>query len=244
MDPGGAQDGTLRARTVDGSLVVAPREGRVIRFGRDPDQVNLCLGIDDLRVSRRQGELTFRERRWWLHNVGKPCIRLPDRELFTGEEPVPLPIGHTPMFVSGSGNREHLLEVHVTGQDGHRSSVKPGDTTREHSIWPLSDAERLTMIVLGQRYLMHERGAQPLPWRLVVEQLTELAPDTAWRIKKVEHLVGRVRSRLSDAGVAGLRRTEVSEPIGNTLNHNLIRELIRSGTVVPADLGRLDLDQF
>lgn len=38
----------------------------------------------------------------------------------------------------------------------------------------------------------------------------------------------------------GLVRDEVPEPIGNVLNHNLIRELMLSGTLVPFDLTRLD----
>jgi hypothetical protein len=34
--------------------------------------------------------------------------------------------------------------------------------------------------------------------------------------------------------------SEVSRPIGNQLNDHLIRELIRSATLVPTDLQRLD----
>ncbi|WP_212612401.1 hypothetical protein [Pseudonocardia hierapolitana] len=57
----------------------------------------------------------------------------------------------------------------------------------------------------------------------------------------IRHLVGRVRARLSRAGVAGLTREEVSGPVGNALNHNLITELVRSTTLVPPDLRRLEL---
>jgi hypothetical protein len=40
--------------------------------------------------------------------------------------------------------------------------------------------------------------------------------------------------------VAGLRAIEVPTPIGNQLNDNLLRELLRTGTLEPADLTRLD----
>jgi hypothetical protein len=95
--------------------------------------------------------------------------------------------------------------------------------------------------VLGQRYLLHEPNPQPLTWRQAADQLGELQPPAAqWSAKRVEHLVGRVRARLSRAGVAGLTREEVSGPVGNALNHNLITELVRSTTLVPPDLRRLD----
>jgi hypothetical protein len=56
----------------------------------------------------------------------------------------------------------------------------------------------------------------------------------------VEHLVGRVRARLSRAGVAGLTREEVAGSVGNALNHNLLTELVHSTTLVPPDLRRLE----
>jgi hypothetical protein len=48
-----------------------------------------------------------------------------------------------------------------------------------------------------------------------------------------------VRERLAtgDHPVPGLRREDgVAEPVGNTLNHNLILALLRSTTLLPADL--------
>lgn len=56
----------------------------------------------------------------------------------------------------------------------------------------------------------------------------------------VEHLVVGVRTRLSRDGVAGLTRAEIGEPVGNSLNHNLLRELLLSTTLVPPDLALLD----
>jgi hypothetical protein len=51
-----------------------------------------------------------------------------------------------------------------------------------------------------------------------------------------------VRQRLSAKGVPGLTREEVGEPVGNTLNHNLLVALLRSTTLRPADVEVLDGD--
>ena len=40
----------------------------------------------------------------------------------------------------------------------------------------------------------------------------------------------------------GLTREEVGEPVGNTLNHNLLVTLLRSTTLRPADVEVLDGD--
>ncbi|MFF3573845.1 hypothetical protein ACFYXQ_39445 [Nocardia jiangxiensis] len=52
---------------------------------------------------------------------------------------------------------------------------------------------------------------------------------------------GTVRNRLSRAGVAGLTRAEVGEPVGNALNHNLIQELLQTTTLAPFDLAHIDV---
>ncbi|WP_338058584.1 FHA domain-containing protein [Streptomyces noursei] len=103
--------GTLHARTVTGGIEVPPRTGLTVRFGRGerPD-VDLGVGVDDLRVSRRHGQLTFRGRQWWLTNTGQ--LRLPrGRMVHVSSEPVPLAPGYTPLFVRGAGFREHLVEL-------------------------------------------------------------------------------------------------------------------------------------
>lgn len=41
--------------------------------------------------------------------------------------------------------------------------------------------------------------------------------------------------------MSGLTRDEVGEPVGNTLNHNLITELLLTTTLVPPDLAEIDL---
>ncbi|MFD1052532.1 FHA domain-containing protein, partial [Kibdelosporangium lantanae] len=65
-------------------------------------------------------------------------------------------------------------------------------------------------------------------------------PDVRWTAKKIEHRVAAVRDRLSRAGVPDLTREEVGEPVGNSLNDNLLRELVRSTTLAPEDLRVMD----
>jgi hypothetical protein len=231
--------GTIVAKSVDGGITVGPRPGRSVLFGRNADDVHVCIGADDRRVSRRHGELRCDGGRWWLRTLGKAPIRLPDRRLFPAEEPVPLAEGYTPVFLSGS--REHLLEVYVVGHGGDSRAADPSRATIAPATWPLSAEEKLALVVLGQNYLLHEPNPQPLTWRQAADQLGELRPPASqWSAKKVEHLVGRVRARLSRAGVAGLTREEVAGPVGNALNHNLLTELVRSTTLVPPDLRRLE----
>jgi hypothetical protein len=233
--------GTIYALAIAGGITIGPREGRTIVFGRNRPEVHVCVGEDDRRVSRHHGVLTRRLDKWWVSNTGRLPVRFPgSRLLFTEDEPVPLAEGYTPLFVRGSGGREHLLELFVAGSDGQQPWSRHGDPTQPPKTWKLSDVERLALIVLGQRYLLHEAYPQPLSWRQAADHLTELQPDAAWGAKKVEHLIVAVRARLSKGGVPGLTRDEVGEPVGNTLNHNLIRELMESTTLVPPDLRLLD----
>lgn len=232
--------GTLVAQAIGSEITVGPREGRAILFGRLADEVHVCVGGDDRRVSRQHGLLTCRRNRWWVRNTGRLPVRLPSQLLFTNEEPVPLAEGYTALFVQGSGGREHLLEVYVVGPDGDRPRAQSAEVTYQPRIWPLSDTEQLALIVLGQRYLLHEPNPQPLSWQQAADQLAELQPAASWGPKRLEHIVVKVRDRLSRAGVAGLRRDDVPGPVGNVLNDNLLRALVHSTTLVPTDLDRLD----
>ncbi|MBF6175152.1 hypothetical protein [Nocardia blacklockiae] len=72
--------------------------------------------------------------------------------------------------------------------------------------------------------------------------LAQLEPDAGWKRRRVEELVTAVRQRLSRLGVPGLTADEVPQPIGNMLNHNLIQQLMQSGTLVPRDLALIDFD--
>ncbi|MGW0521311.1 FHA domain-containing protein [Crossiella sp. NPDC003009] len=232
--------GTLHVLSVTGGITVGPREGRQIVFGRNRPDVHVCVGEHDRRISRHQGALTRRGDRWWISNLGRLPLRLPGARLLCNQdEPIPLAAGYTPLFVRGTSGREHLLEVHVRAQDGEGPDIQHGASTSPPHTWALTPAEKLALVVLGQRYLLHELYPNPLSWRQAAEHLKEIRPEEDWTQKKVEHLVLGVRNRLSRGGVPGLTREEVGEPIGNTLNHNLIRELMENTTLVPPDLGLL-----
>lgn len=92
-------------------------------------------------------------------------------------------------------------------------------------------------MVLGQRYLLHDPRPQPLTWKETAAQLAEFQPTAGWGPKRVEHLVTGVRTRLSRNGVPWLTREEIGEPVGSTLNDNLLRELLLSTTLVPPGPG-------
>lgn len=233
--------GTLFALAVGGGMRLGPGAGRQVLFGRNRPAVHVCLGEDDPLVSRHQGTLTHREGHWWISNQGRLPIRLAHgRLLFTGEGPLPLDTGYSPLFVRGSRHREHLLEVYVTDRDGAAPTPLPEDITLPPRTWILSAQERLVLVVLGQRYLLHELRPQPLTWQDTAAQLGRLQPDVTWGPKKVEHVVAAVRGRLSRDGVPFLTREEVGEPVGNTLNDHLLRELLLSTTLVPPDLALID----
>ncbi|WP_236808921.1 FHA domain-containing protein [Amycolatopsis albispora] len=236
-----AKPGTMFALAVAGGVTMTPRDGRQVLFGRNRPEVHVCVGEDDRKVSRRHGELVYTAEHWWVRNTGRLPLRLPrSRLLFPEEDPLPLAEGYTPLFVRGSGGREHLLELYVSGADGGRPISRHQEVTEPPRTWRLSGDERLALIVLGQRYLLHEARPQPLPWRQAADQLAELRPGQNWGPKRLEHLVSGVRRRLSKAGVAGLTKEEVGEPVGNALNDNLLRELMLSTTLVPPDLAALD----
>ncbi|GAA3565239.1 hypothetical protein GCM10022222_56230 [Amycolatopsis ultiminotia] len=233
--------GTVFALTVAGGVRMPPRDGREVLFGRNRDDVHVCVGEDDRKVSRRQGLLVRHDDLWWMHNTGRLPIRLPgSRLLFPAEEPVPLAEGYTAAFVRGSAGREHLLELYVAGADGRPPDSRPLDVTEPPRMWRLTPDERFVLVSLAQRYLLQDPYPQPLAWRQVAEQLTELRPDKPWSSKRVEHLVAAVRTRLVRAGVPGLTREEVGEPVGNALNDNLIKELLLSTSLVPPDLALLE----
>lgn len=233
--------GTVFALALTGGVTLGPGNGREILFGRNRPGTHVCLGEDDPQVSRHQGTLTHRGGQWWVSNAGRLPIRCADgRLLFRGEEPLPLDAGYTPLFVRGSRKREHLMEVFVTGPEGVRPVPLHGDVTRPPRVWMLTEPEKLALVVLGRRYLLHEPRPQPLTWKQTAARLSELQPAEGWREKRVEHMVNGVRARLSRGGEPWLTREEVGEPVGNALNDNLIRALLMSTTLVPTDLALID----
>ncbi|WP_062207693.1 hypothetical protein [Streptomyces sp. NBRC 109706] len=237
--------GTLQARSLTGSVRAVPQAGSTIRFGRGgkPD-TDLKVGGDDTCVSRRHGELTYSDRSWWLGNTGQRLLRLPRGQLLhTSTEPVPLAPGYTPVFVRGSGYREHLIELYVTDWDDHGPNAKETAATVPPKRWPLDDDERLVLIVLGQSYLRYELEPRPLVYRRAEAQLQALRPEYGWTKRKIEERVGAVRRRLHQSGrvPTKLMRDEDDDASDGTLMHNLLRELVDSTTLVPPDLAELDL---
>lgn len=233
--------GSIIVQSLAGRVAFAAREGRTVLFGRSDLDAHIRIGADDPRVSREQGVLTYRQGRWWATNLGRMPMRLPgSRMLFADEDPVPLDEGYTQMFVYGSPRREHLLEVYVVGADGGSPIPHPREATRPPRVWRLDARERLALTVLGQRYLRHEAHPQPLTWKQTLRQLGEIQPDAGWTDALLRHLVEDVRGRLSRGGVPGLTEDEVGQPVGNALNDNLLRELLISTSLIPADLAALD----
>ncbi|MFL6073599.1 MAG: FHA domain-containing protein [Mycobacteriales bacterium] len=237
--PRGPVPGTLTVQATTGSVILEPLEGSTLRFGRNSEDVDLCVGGDDDQVSRRHGLLVRRSGTWWLSNTGRRPIELPNAQsLRPNEEPFPLPVGYTTLHVIGS--RDHLLEVYVAGDGGAAPPARHRAVTRPGRTWKLSDRERLVLTALAQRYLLNSPNPQPMTRLQVAELLNDTQRRTSWTAKRVEHVIDKVRGHLSRNGVYGLRRDEVGEPVGNTLNHNLIQELLRSMTLTPDDLDLLE----
>jgi FHA domain len=232
-----AVPGAVHALALGGGYAVGPGEGRTVYFGRNRPLVHVCLGEDDQQVSRRHGELQHHRGRWWLRNMSRRPIRLPRAQwLFTDDGPIPLAEGYTPLHIPGSGDREHLLEIYVTGRECGPPPVRHTADTDPPRPYALTLDEQLMLVVLGQHYLLREPNPKPLTWREAARQLAQLRPDAGWSAKKIEHRVAIVRERLSRRGVPYLTREEVGEPVGNTLNDNLLRELVRSSALTPKDL--------
>ncbi|HVV19637.1 MAG TPA: FHA domain-containing protein [Pseudonocardiaceae bacterium] len=233
--------GAVFALALAEGVTVEPGPGQRVRFGRNRPQVDVCIGEDDLRVSRQHGVVEHRDGGWQVTNTGQLPIRLPGSQwLFNGAEPLPLASGYTPLFVRGSRGREHLLELYVIGPDGECPEALHGAVTHAPKRYWLTPEEKLVLVVLGQRYLAQEEFAQPLTRKQVADQMAELQPDVQWDDRKVERVVAPVRTRLHKDGVRGVAKEELVEPIGNMLNHNLIQALMSSATLVPTDLTLLD----
>ena len=233
--------GAIFALALSAGATLPPGAPDQIRFGRNRPQVDLCIGEDDLRVSRQHGVIDYRRGCWEVTNTGKLPIRLPaGRWLFPGADAHPLAPGYTPLFVRGSRGREHLLEVYVIDSDGSCPETLYGAVTHAPDRYWLSDVEKLVLVALGQRYLAQQEFAQPLARHQVAEEMNQLQPDVHWDDRKVERVIAPVRARLTKAGVKGLDKEELEEPIGNMLNHNLIEALMASATLTPTDLALLD----
>ncbi|WP_234320319.1 hypothetical protein [Streptomyces sp. SBT349] len=236
--PPSVRQGTLFALGMNGGMSVAPDAGFPLIFGRSEPDVHVCVGAEDPHVSRQHGHITREHAGWVLHNVGRLPIRLSPSRLVLSGDRAELHTGYTPLFILGP-RQEHLLEVRVAGLS---PAAVPGIAyeakTQGPKVWPLSPVEKLVLVCLGQRYLRNEPYPQPLTWAQVAAELSELRPEERWGERRAAHIVTNVRKRLSHS-VSGLLEEEVPPPVGNTLNHNLITELLISTTLLKSDLDLL-----
>lgn len=237
-----AKPGTIFALGADGGYAVPPREFTIL-FGRSRDDVHIPVGLNDPFVSRVHGQLACDGRDWWLQNDGRLPIQAGDTLLLQGNRVV-LSRGYTPLFIKSARNRSHLLEAYVVGSLTPGREAAPEDGTQFPEGYELSPGERTVLAALAQRYLRgDEIKPQPVSWQQVADDMNRTAPGGTWTKKKAERIVARVRERLADdprAPVSGLRREDgIGEPVGNTLNHNLIQALLLSGTLSPEDLALL-----
>lgn len=235
--------GTLFALGERGGIMVEPDASFMVIFGRNEPEVHVCVGVGDRAVSRQHGLFRREAGRWSVRNTGQLPIRMPGSHLLLSGQEEPPATAYTPLFIRSHPGREHLLEARVSPALTAASLTEDSSASTRHAVvWELSGHERLVAVVCAQRYLRHEAYPQPLSWSQVAHQLTELRPGQNWTAKRAEHVLGRVRKRLADQAVPGLTRDEIGEPIGNTLNHNLITELLLSTTLVPPDLRLLNQD--
>lgn len=250
---GGTRPGTLVVLEPGGGPIVGPQEGRVLWFGRNRPEVHICVGPDDPGVSRRHGTLEFSAGRWWVRTLGSRPVRVGGTHVLRrGDEPVPLAEGRTSLLVEGADPRDlHLVRVNVVGaRERPKRAVTSG--TVPVPCFRLDDTERLVMTVLAQRHLLarhqpahgrHHPGPDPLPLtaREAAAELAALQPTAAWTQKKVEHLVKKVRDRLTGQGVEGLVPEPGRTGFDSAYRRNLIDILLASGTLGAADLRLLDL---
>jgi hypothetical protein len=180
-----------------------------------------------------------------MRNTGKLPIQLPaDTMLLSGHE-LPVRPGYTPAIIDSPGRRSHLLEIHLVGSHAPDGRTGPHMPTRPPDVYDLNPVERLVLTALAQRYLRQEPYPQPVSWKQVADDLNRVPGGREWTPKSAAHVVGAVRERLAGPGarIPGIMREDgVGEPVGNTLNHNLIQALLKNATLMPADLNLLGDD--
>src|SRR5262249_50702427 len=216
-----------------------------VHFGRATDNVHVPVGTGDDWVSRLHGIFVCDGGQWWLRNQGRRPIHLPGADMVLCGHELPMTAGYTPLTIDTPSRRSHLLEVYVTGPFSDGAEGDADASTRESDAYDLSLVERLVVTALAQRYLRQERYPQPVAWQQVADDLGRAIPQRAWTPKGAEHIVAGIRKRLSGGRrpVPGLLREDgIGEPVGNTLNHNLIQALLNNATLLPEDLYLLGED--
>lgn len=236
--------GTIFVLAADGGWTVPPRRFELL-FGRDKENVNIPVGVSDPHVSRVHGRLICHGQEWTVRNEGELPMLFPgDSMLLKGHERL-VEEAYTPVFIGDLTRRMHSMEIRLIDSGRAKTGCDPDDETVAPVPHPLSDTERLVLTALARRYLLGLPRPRPASWKQVADDMGLLPGDRQWNEKMVARIVAGVRERLSEPGyrrpVAGLLRDEVfGEPLGNALNENLIRALLQSATLTPADVDRFD----
>ena len=214
--PYGTPSGTLCVRGPDGGVQVVPGATHVVTFGRAAADVDVPVGVEDPAVSRTHGRIAHDGRKWRLTNTGNLPIRFPGSELLLQHQDEPLSRGYTPLFIK-TDSGEHVLEVLVTARETPRAQPRPdGSAPLLTTIaglgagWARGDVERLVLVGLAQRYLLHSPHPQPIVWADVVAELKHVRPDVNWTEPMVQGRVLGVRKRLRAVGVEGCTATRSS----------------------------------
>jgi hypothetical protein len=208
-----------------------------LQFGRDEDEVHVPIGIDDPHVSRQHGVFVCDGEQWWLENRGKLPIQIPDGPMLLRGHGRAVNSGYTPLMIVSQRRRTHVLHVRVVGHGRDSSERRPRTRTKDTGFYTLGKAEHLVLAALAQRYLRGEPHPQPATWKQTADLLNGIPGQKEWTPRSVEYLVSAVRDRLA---IPFTSRAEVTEPVGNMLNHNLIEALLRTACLLPEDLAYFD----
>jgi hypothetical protein len=234
-----APPGTIFVLGAEGGYAVPPRAYTLL-FGRDPDEVHVPVGTDDPRVSRKHGMFICTGQEWWLRNTGGLPIEMPGGGMLLFGHERRIDAGYTPLVISSSPRRSHLLEVRVIDAAPGTADYAPSSTTLPPTdVYEIDLQERLALTALAQRYLGQDPYPQPMTWQQVADSVN-CAPlaSKLWTARAAETRVTRVRNRLR---IPGTSREEIGQPnVGNLLNHNLILALLRTSTLTPQDLRLLE----
>lgn len=231
----------LYVKGMRGGVRALARPGLSVVFGRNPDDVQVLVGADDVNVSRRQGVVRFDKGVWSLSNLGRRNLVLPrDRHLFTESTAFPLPAGYTPVFIPTLRNRTHLVELYVSTGRGAPAPLS-GLPTPEPRRWALTERQLLAAVATAQEYLGDKEHPEPWGRQEVAVLLDEVDPETGWTKQKVGRALDELREHIAAklGSGSGLTQDDVS---GSTsrLKHNLLIELISTRSIRPTDLDRLD----
>ncbi|MBR7836300.1 FHA domain-containing protein [Actinospica durhamensis] len=210
----------------------APAGECAVRFGRGRDAVQVAVGVRDPYISRLHGVLSCEGREWWLRNEGRLPIHLPGDTMVLSGRRLPLAAGYTPLLIRTPRKIAYLLEIYVVSEQVEYAGTDAPVLSVHSDSYPLSEHERLVLVVLAQRYLRQERYPHPVSWKQVAEDLNRVSQSRDWTPRAAADVVDAVRERLSfgDSGAAQ----------GSVLNHQLIRSLLQNTALLPSDLHLLD----